>query len=1033
MPRLLRALIVEDSPEDADLLVRHLKRAGYDPRFEIVQTAAELESALQGGTWDIVLSDFAMPGFSGLDAFACVRASGLDIPFIIVSGNIGEDRAVESLKRGVDDYVLKSNLARLAPAIERELDAFEQRKQQSGMEQRLLQSERRYRALVEGSREAIAIIQDSKLAFANSRLAEIFSGPARVHIGQLDELRARFQPSERERIDLLLSRKPDSGTLEQGQEFHAERVDGSPVVLHVMAWPIDWEGAPATQVVLADVTDLKRSEAVLRSQKHLLDIVFESMPQQLSVKDRELRYVLANARLAEVSGTPAERLIGKTRAELGYGTSEELSSIEQLDREVLESGRQHVERACPVTMPNGELRHFDVVRTPIRDELGNVLGLMKISTDVTEQQRAEDALLSSQRLFSTVFDSLPAWVAVKDLESRYVMSNPRVREILGLAPDQVLGKRYDELGFGTPTELEGVAATDRAVLEEGRVIEEFAGVRTLADGRELRVNVRRAPLRDGAGKVQGIVLVSWDVTQHVRAEEALARQGRLLSTVFDSLPIWVVVKDPEGRYVAANRAFLRALGLEMDFVIGKRLRDLGVLDDSSVTEYEAIDHDLVATGAPKLHSNISLRLKDGRTLTLSTVRAPLFDSAGHVEGFVILSQDVTERMALEFQFRQSQKMESIGRLAGGVAHDFNNMLAVILAFAELVMDGIQPEDPLRNVVSVILRAARRASELTRQLLAFSRRQLLELQPVNLNAVIQSIERVLGRLLGEDILLRSNLQPDLPLVTVDEGQIEQVLFNLAVNARDAMPDGGTLTMDTRVTRLDTLQLGAHIELPPGEYVQLGVIDTGVGMDENVRSHIFEPFFTTKEKGKGTGLGLSTVYGIVTQFGGAITVHSEPGKGTSFKIFLPLAEPTAQLQSSKDGQVASETSTASIFLVEDEQFVRIAAIRILEKAGYTVYSAASGEEALAMLPELPDSLDMLLSDVVMTGMEGPAMAAKVLEQRPRLRVLFMSGYTDLKITQQGLLSVRHAFLQKPFTRASLLDKVREVLAAPVESPG
>jgi signal transduction histidine kinase len=384
-----------------------------------------------------------------------------------------------------------------------------------------------------------------------------------------------------------------------------------------------------------------------------------------------------------------------------------------------------------------------------------------------------------------------------------------------------------------------------------------------------------------------------------------------------------------------------------------------------------------------------------------------------------------ERVQLEQQLRQSQKMEAIGSLAGGIAHDFNNLLTVINGYSELLLQTLSASDPQRDNVVQIKEAGGRAASLTRQLLAFSRRQVLEPKVLDLNAVVTNLDKMLQRLLGEDIDLAPILKPGLGRVKADPGQIEQVIMNLAVNARDAMSDGGKLTIETANADLDGQYTAQHITVPPGPHVMLAVSDTGHGMDAETQQRIFEPFFTTKGPGKGTGLGLATVYGIVKQSGGFIWVYSEPGKGTTFKIYLPRVEETALSIEPRMALNESLRGSETVLLAEDHENVRKLVASILKSNGYTVLEASNGAEALQLCEQHPEPIHLLISDVVMPVMSGRETASKMVARHPNLKVLFFSGYTDDAIVRHGIMEAGIAYLQKPFTPNVLLRKVREVL--------
>jgi nitrogen-specific signal transduction histidine kinase/ActR/RegA family two-component response regulator len=390
-------------------------------------------------------------------------------------------------------------------------------------------------------------------------------------------------------------------------------------------------------------------------------------------------------------------------------------------------------------------------------------------------------------------------------------------------------------------------------------------------------------------------------------------------------------------------------------------------------------------------------------------------------------QDISERKTLEVKLQQAAKMEAVGRLAGGVAHDFNNLLTIINGYGELVLDSLNSDDPMRGHLNEIMKAGDRAASLTRQLLAFSRQQVLAPQVLDLNALVADVEKMLRRLIGEDIELAMVRDSALGQVKADPGQIEQILMNLAVNARDAMPEGGKLVIETANVELDDTYADRHTVVTPGRYVMLAVTDTGTGMDAETQSHIFEPFFTTKEKGSGTGLGLAMVYGTVKQSGGYVWVYSELGQGTTFKIYLPRVEEVAESVLGSEVRGRPVTGSETILLVEDEGAVRALATKVLQDLGYKVLASGSPEDSFQIGERHTGPIDLLLTDVVLPGMSGREVAEHLVRLRPTLKVLYMSGYTDYAVARHGVLEPGTAFLQKPFTPANLARKVREVLDA------
>ncbi len=502
---------------------------------------------------------------------------------------------------------------------------------------------------------------------------------------------------------------------------------------------------------------------------------------------------------------------------------------------------------------------------------------------------------------------------------------------------------------------------------------------------------------------------------------ALTESEERYRKLFDNHSAVKLILDAEtGAIVDANPAAEGFYGWSKAQLQRMRIQDINTLPGETVGE---------AIGKVRSEKRIRFEfqhlLKDG-----STREVEVFSSRIEVQGKDYLHSiihDITEQRKLEEQLRQAQKVEAIGRLAGGVAHDFNNMLSVILGYGENLLEELPPDHPMRADVAEIVEAGRRSAGLTRQLLAFSRKQTLKPEVLDLNAVVRNLEKMLGRLIGEDIELTFGLSREPAMALADPGQIEQVIMNLAVNARDAMPRGGRLTIQTGHAELDDDYARDHVGARPGNYVLLAVADTGCGMDKETRSMLFEPFFTTKEKGKGTGLGLASVYGIVKQSGGNIWVYSEPGRGTTFKIYLPRTEAETV---EKSTPVRAEKATAEgvrILVVEDDKALRRLCERMLSRLGYRPVIAADGADALRRVEEKESPPDLLMTDVVMPDMSGPALAARLQQKWPDLKVLYMSGYTDSAIVHHGVLDPGVNFIEKPFTARDLADKVQRVLGA------
>ena len=545
------------------------------------------------------------------------------------------------------------------------------------------------------------------------------------------------------------------------------------------------------------------------------------------------------------------------------------------------------------------------------------------------------------------------------------------------------------------------------------------------DGQTRWLAVHGRVYRDEANRPVQVVGVNYDITERKRAEESLRASRQMLETVINNIPQGVFWKDRNSIYLGANRVVLQSQGLKSpEEIVGKSDYQLPGVTRAEAAAFIRRDREVMERDLPQLAIIEPMTRAGGSTMWLETSKLPLHDASGHVIGVLGTWQDITERRRMEEQLRQSQKMEAVGRLAGGVAHDFNNLLTVILGYSEMLLAMLPPPaEHLRDSIEAVRDAGDRAAALTRQLLAFSRKQVLEPRVLNLNDVITHTEKLLRRLIGENIVLSTVLTEDLDLVRVDPGQMEQVLMNLAVNARDAMADGGRLTIETRALDIAPERTKADDDCPPGRYVQLSVTDTGAGMTPEVKARIFEPFFTTKQPGQGTGLGLATVYGIVKQSGGRIAVYSEVGVGSVFHIYLPAVTAAPSPVSLESDIVRGGSET--LLLVEDEQAVRALARMSLEKRGYKVLEAGNGREALDLAELHRGSIDLVISDVVMPEMSGRQLIEQLVPHRPGLKVLLVSGYTEDAVVRHGIADAKANFLQKPFTLGTLARKVREVL--------
>lgn len=638
--------------------------------------------------------------------------------------------------------------------------------------------------------------------------------------------------------------------------------------------------------------------------------------------------------------------------------------------------------------------------------------------DITERKMAEEGMRQALERAQNYLDIVGVIVLALDVEGRVTLVNREGCRVLGYPEHEIVGKLWVDT-FVPPAEravvqpvLEAFMAGDTDGLRHNENL-------VLTDsGEERLVAWRNAPLWDHEGHLIGVLSSGEDITERRRTQEALAESEARYRVLVDSMEDSVHLKDRQGRYVMANQAMTRYLGITPEEVVGKTALD--IYPEPYASEVYADDMRVMESGEPLDKEERAL----GGLVWLRKV--PIRNEAGTVTGMVTVARNIEARRQLERQLRQAQKMEAVGRLAGGIAHDFNNLLAVINGYCEMLLDGMAADASPYAELQEIHRAGQRAASLTRQLLTFSRRRTLERRIVQPNDLLTDLRKMLVRLIGEDIRLSFRLQPQLGMVEADPGQIEQAIMNLVVNARDAMPDGGDLTITSRNIDLTAEAMEGHPDLQPGSYVCLSVADTGLGMTDQVRSHLFEPFFTTKEVGKGTGLGLATVWGIMQEYDGAIEVESVLGRGSTFSLYFPKSS-GERSRAGGGSEVSDLSGTETLLVVEDQDAVRAMAAQMLARQGYRVLEARNGVEALKVVAHATEPISLVITDVVMPEMGGQALAEALRQRGSELKVLFMSGYTDRAESLREASAYGYGLLEKPFTRQSLWQRVREVLDA------
>jgi two-component system, cell cycle sensor histidine kinase and response regulator CckA len=1011
----LRVLFVEDRPSDVELCLIELRNAGFDVTADTVETREQFEAKLRTGRYDVVLSDYRLPGWTGLDALTILRGLGRALPFILVTGSLGDEAAVDCVKGGAADYVIKDRLARLPVAVRQALEQQRLRHGQAVAVKALETSEERYRSLVEHSTDAILLMVDGRWAFANQAAARLFGAARR------DDLVGRpliesVEPAVRAEVLARIEHSASTGEVNQPIERRLVRLDGSMVDVDVLAIPMTEGVKVGAQVIIRDITARKQLEDALKER--------EERFRQITENIREAFYMV-KADLSELLYvSPAyEQIVGRSCESVYRDLTGFFSVIHPDDRalvmEDIASIRRGVEvdgREFRVIRPDGAVRWVLGRTVPVRNAAGEVYRLAGVALDITERKRAEASLSFQNLLLSTQQETSLDGILVVDEHATIVSYNRRFLQLWEIPPT-IVASREDGLllEFVRDQVEDPEAFLARVAYLYAHPSEKSHEELRLRDGRTL--DRYSAAMIGADDKYYGRVWYFRDISERRQAEEGLRRSEAEFRELVEHAPLGIYRSTRSGRFLTVNPALIKMLGYGW-------AEEMLRLDIARDVYADPAERERLIRESPN-QTEVLWKRRDGACITVRLTSRGIPTPAGGEECYEGLVEDVTEQRNLENQFRQAQRMEAVGRLAGGVAHDFNNVLTAITGYSDLLLEDLGPEDPKRTDVEEIKAAALRAAALTRQLLAFSRKQVLQTRVLDLNEVVRTLDSMLHRLIGEDVKLELALASALGAVRADPGQIEQVILNLAVNSRDAMPSGGKLTVETANVELDDAYVREHTGATPGRFVMLAVSDTGIGMDAETRAHIFEPFFTTKELGKGTGLGLATVYGIVKQSGGYVWVYSEPGRGATFKIYLPLVDAVPDTAGLPVPVQPVTGGRETVLVAEDDPSVRAVVSDVLTQKGYRVLRAPDGQAALEMARSHPAEIHILLTDIVMPGMTGRELAEALVAVRPGVRVLYMSGYTDDAVVRHGVLEEGMPYLQKPFAPRALASKVREVL--------
>ena len=883
----LRVLILEDQPSDAELLLRELRRIGYDPTWERIETEADYLVALEQD-YGIILSDYAMPQFDGIRALSLLRERGLQIPFILVSGTIGEETAVAAMKEGASDYLLKDRLARLGPAVRQALEKSNLLKQRQRAEEALRESEERFRQIAENIEEVFWITDPSKKR-----------------------------------------------------------------ILYV---------SPGYELIWG-----RRCEDIYVSPKSWLEAIHPD--------DR--------SRIAEAAVTKQVA-----------GTYDEEYRI---------------------VRPDGSIRCIHDRAFPVRASSGEVYRVVGVARDVTERRQAEETIRTSEQRFSSFMDNLPGFAWIKDAEGRYIYANKTVRDTVVRGRDW-FGKTDAQLW---PPEIAAVyQENDERVIASKAPYE---SIETVFKGEEERTALNsKFPILTAEGDVAFICGIGIDITERVEAQQRIREQADIINRAHDA----IIVRDLEDRIEFWNQGAERLYGWTPSESIGRTVVEL-LYDD--VTQYTEAKKQLLSTG--EWSGELRHRCKSGERVIVDSRWTLVKDENGEPKSVLAISANITERKKLETQLLRAQRLESIGTLASGVAHDLNNILAPILMGAAVLRRArMAPED--ETILSTIETCAERGADIVRQVLTFARGAEGDRLPLAAAPLLKDVAKIAQETFPKKIAVRTHIADSLWTVIGDPTQLHQVLLNLSVNARDAMPAGGTLTLAAENFPVDDHYASMTPGAKGGPHVRFEVTDTGMGIPPQNIDKIFDPFFTTKELGHGTGLGLSSVLGIVKSHGGFMSVYSEVGRGTTFRICLPAkADELERLKETPDSALPPAQGEL-VLLVDDEKPILQIARALLEGHGYEVLAAADAAEALAIFAMRSDEIKLVLTDLSMPFMDGIALIRTLQKMKPDVRVIASTGRGGQEQHSEELEELNvHTCLTKPYNKTKLLKTLYDALHATI----
>jgi two-component system NtrC family sensor kinase len=884
----------------------------------------------------------------------------------------------------------------------------------------LAESEQRSRTLVEALPDAILVHSEDKIVFVNPFCVRLLgaAGPEQLLGKDLNEVvNPDDLPAIRNRIQDCYA----SGTASPAMESVLIACDGSSVEIEAVAIPICWNGAPAIEVVARDIRDRKRAERAVQDWQDRL-VLAQKAGLRIGLWDWDAvaNTVIWSDETYRQFGYTRDIFSGRVEDAVTRIHPEDRPRVEDAIRKVIAGGAEYAQQ-YRLVWPNGTTCWVDAHGVMVRNGSTHMLG---IGVDITDLKKTEKSLQESEEKYLLLLNSTAEAIYGLDLEGDCTFCNPACLRLLGYgAPKDLLGKNMHDLMHHTQADGSAYPRQDCEIyvaVREGRASHVTHEVLWRADGTSFQAEYWSYPMYK-TGELVGAVVTFLDISDRKRAEQALRQSEEKYRELFEHATYGIFRSRLDGALLDVNPALVAMLGYSSkeELLTRNLSRDIYEVPADRRSILDSFGPSGRVSGR-----DVNWKRKDGKIIVVRISGGAFRRQDGSFSHFEVIVEDITERRSLEAQFRQAQKMEAVGLLAGGISHDYNNLLGVILGNADLLLETT-PTGVQQHYAEQIKKATRRAAELTRQLLAFSRKQILYPVILDLNTVVRDVGKILQRLIGEDVQIVTDLETSLDSTRADRGQIEQILMNLATNARDAMPNGGKFTIRTGNAELGPDDVALHPYAELGRYVRLSVNDTGVGMTDAIRRRVFEPFFTTKAEGRGTGLGLATVYGIVKQSTGYIWVSSAPGAGTTFDIYLPRVDEKAPpLVTGLEERSEYPRGTETILLLEDEESLRQVTCECLTASGYNVLQAGRGNHAIDVAEQYKGPIALIVSDVVLPDMSGPSVATKVRALHPEAKVLYVSGYAEVPAAQQ-LIAEGAILLQKPLSRGDLLRKVDEML--------